>query len=110
MAGILALALGALGILLPLLPTVPFMILAAFCFARSNPRLEAWLVEHPYFGAHISAWRGRRAINRRGKWAATIGFAFSTALSLWLVPWPWLVITPIVAIVGGLWIWSRPDA
>ena len=46
LAGLASLALGSIGILLPLLPTVPFMILAAFCFANSSPRLEAWLVEH----------------------------------------------------------------
>ena len=61
-AGWLSLGLGAIGAVLPLLPTVPFVILAAFCFARSSPRLEAWLVGHPVFGPHIAAWRDYGAI------------------------------------------------
>ena len=76
-AGLASLALGSIGVLLPLLPTVPFMILAAFCFANSSPRLESWLVEHHVFGTHIKNWRDRRAITRRGKWAATVAFAVS---------------------------------
>ena len=63
--GFAAVALGIAGILLPLLPTVPFMILAAFCFARSSPRFEARLIEHPVFGPHIIRWRTNGAISRR---------------------------------------------
>src|SRR3546814_2634265 len=76
-SGWASLGLGALGAFLPLLPTVPFVILAAFCFARSSPRLEAWLVTHPQFGHHIVAWREKRAISRKGKMAATAAFAVS---------------------------------
>src|SRR3546814_6881604 len=76
-----SLGLGALGASLPLLPTVPFVILAAFCFARSSPRLEAWLVTHPQFGHHIVAWREKRAISRKGKMAATAAFAVSILLA-----------------------------
>ncbi|AVV81902.1 membrane protein [Shewanella putrefaciens] len=47
--GLTALALGLLGIVLPLLPTVPFILLAAFCFARSSERLHMWLMAHPWF-------------------------------------------------------------
>ena len=61
-AGLLAVALGTVGIVLPLLPTVPFMILAAFCFARSSPALEARLLNHPKFGPHLVAWREKGAI------------------------------------------------
>src|SRR3546814_12083510 len=64
-SGWASLGLGALGAFLPLLPTVPFVILAAFCFARSSPRLEAWLVTHPQFGHHIVAWREKGAISRK---------------------------------------------
>ena len=63
--GFLALALGAIGAFLPLLPTVPFMILAAFLVARSSPRLEARLLDHAHVGPHIRRWRERGAISTR---------------------------------------------
>lgn len=107
--GWLSLALGAIGAVLPLLPTVPFVILAAFCFARSSPRLEAWLVTHPTFGPHIVAWRDRGAISRKGKLAATLAFAASIVLALVVAPWPWMLAPIVAAAIGGTWIWTRPE-
>jgi uncharacterized protein len=107
--GFVALALGAVGIFLPLLPTAPFMILAAFFFARSNPALEARLLDHRHFGPHIRRWRERRAISRRGKRAALAAFAFSALLALFLAPFPWLLIPLAAAVIGGTWIWTRPE-
>ena len=108
-AGFLSLSLGALGIFLPLLPTVPFMILAAFCFARSSPALEGRLLDHPHFGPHIRRWRDKGAISRRGKRAALGAFAFSAVLALFLTPFPWLLIPLAAALIGGTWIWTRPE-
>ncbi|MEJ7934633.1 YbaN family protein [Sphingobium sp. AN558] len=108
-AGCLSLALGAAGILLPLLPTVPFMILAAFCFARSSPRLEAKLLDHRQFGPHIRRWRERGAISRRGKKAALAAFAFSIVMALIFSPFPWFLAPIAAALVGGSWIWTRPE-
>jgi uncharacterized membrane protein YbaN (DUF454 family) len=107
--GFASVALGAAGILLPLLPTVPFMLLAAFFFARSSPRLETWIVEHPRFGPHIRAWRARGAISRAGKRAALAAFAFSAVLGVVLLPFPWLLIPAAAALVGGSWIATRPE-
>ena len=104
-----SLAVGAVGAFLPLLPTVPLVILAAFCFARSSPRLEAWLLNHPTFGHHILAWREKGAISRKGKIAASIAFAFSIVLALVFAPWPWMMAPIIAAAVGGSWIWTRPE-
>ncbi|GLV25034.1 YbaN family protein [Sphingobium sp. Cam5-1] len=108
-AGFISLGLGALGIALPLLPTVPFMILAAFCFARSSPALEARLLDHQHFGPHIRRWRDKGAISRRGKKAALAAFTFSAVLALFLVPFPWFLIPVAAALIGGTWIWSRPE-
>jgi len=109
-AGLLSLALGTVGIALPLLPSVPFFILAAYFFARSNPTLETWLIDHPHFGPHIRLWRERGAISHKGKRAALIAFALSIALSLWLAPWPWPLVTIAAALMSGTWIWRRPEA
>ncbi|KFG92122.1 hypothetical protein BV98_000374 [Sphingobium herbicidovorans NBRC 16415] len=107
--GFIALALGAVGIFLPLLPTVPFMILAAFCFARSSPALEARLLDHRHFGPHIRRWREQGAISRRGKRAALLAFGFSAMLAVLLAPFPWMLIPLAAALIGGTWIWGRPE-
>jgi uncharacterized membrane protein YbaN (DUF454 family) len=60
--GILMLVLAFIGALLPLMPTTIFLILALWCFGRSSPRLEAWILGHPQFGPTIRAWRENGAI------------------------------------------------
>ncbi|HET9426998.1 MAG TPA: YbaN family protein [Allosphingosinicella sp.] len=108
--GMLALLLAGVGAFVPLLPTVPFVILAAFCFARSSPRLEAWLLTHRTFGPHLAAWRSRGAISRTGKRAAIIAFAISAAAGFALLSLPWSLVPASAALIGGSWILSRPSA
>ncbi len=108
-AGFTALALGSIGVILPLLPTVPFVILAAFCFARSSPRLEAWLLDHHVFGDHIRNWRDRRAITKRGKRAAILAFAVSIVIALIFLKLPWNLIPIAAAVICGTWIWTRNE-
>lgn len=108
--GLLSLALGAVGVILPLLPTVPFMILAAFCFARSSPSLERRIVEHPAMQPHITAWREHGAISKRGKSAAVLAFVASATAGLLLLPFPIRLLPVAVGIIGGWWILNRPTA
>ena len=108
--GAISLILAAAGAVLPLLPTVPFVLLAAYFFARGHPPLEAWLLRHPRFGHHILAWRTSGAISRKGKKAALAAFAFSAALGLAFAPFPWKLVPLVAALVGGSWIWTRPEA
>lgn len=104
-----ALLVGLVGAFLPLLPTVPFLLLAAFCFARGNPRAERWLVDHPQFGPHIIAWRTHGAISPRGKRAALVALAISAAIGLATLPLPWSLIPLGVALICGTWIATRPS-
>ena len=108
--GFLALALGFVGILLPLLPTVPFVLLAAFCFARSSPALEARILADPRFGPHIRAWREHGSISAYGKGAAVTAFAASALLGLALLDWPLSALPGVVGLVGSTWILTRPTS
>lgn len=76
------LALGFLGAFLPVLPTTIFLILAAGCFARSSPRIEAWLLDHRRFGPTLRDWRENRAIRPGAKLAALAGMAAGYVLFL----------------------------
>lgn len=67
--------LGIAGAFLPLLPTTVFLILAAGCFARSSPRLEAWILNHRQFGPLVRDWRAHGAIPRKAKVLACTGMA-----------------------------------
>lgn len=108
-AGLLAAALGVLGIVLPLLPTVPFFLLAAFCFARSHPVWERRLLDHPVYGPPLRDWRSRRAISRKAKLAALTAMAASVGLSAVFAGWPWVLAPLLVCSASGAWIWTRPE-
>jgi len=81
-AGWSSFSLGVVGAFLPLLPTVPFMLLAAFCFTRGSERFHDWLLAHPRFGLAIRDWRREGAISRTGKRAALIAIVLSMAIAL----------------------------
>lgn len=106
--GFLSLAAGLVGILVPLLPTVPLVILAAFLFGKSSPALERRLIEHRAFGEHIRTWRAKGAISRRGKTAAAVAFAVSAVIGLLLLAWPLNLIPAVAAVAGASWVLSRP--
>ena len=108
-SGLVAFALGLLGIFLPLLPTVPFILLAAFCFARGNPAWEQRLLAHPRYGPHIRAWRSEGAISRKGKAMALLAFFVSAVAGLLLLSAPVSYVPAAVGLIGATWIVSRPD-
>lgn len=109
-AGGLALVFGLAGVVLPLLPTTPFLLLAAFCFARASPRLEMWLVEHPRFGPPIRHWRAERAITRRAKTAALIAIAATFGLSLAMRLPSWVLLVQALTLGAvTLFLVTRPE-
>jgi len=108
-AGITSVAVGTIGIFLPLLPTVPFMLLAAFFFARSNPAWEARLLADPRFGPHIVAWRENGAISRRGKAMGIGSLCVSAIIGLVVMHDHWRYIPLGVALICGTWIATRPS-
>lgn len=78
--GLLFTGIGAAGLVVPLLPGAPFLILAAACFTRSSPRFDAWLTSHPRFGPPVRRWRERGAIPLYAKWIAGVSMAMSFGL------------------------------
>ncbi|WP_333908224.1 YbaN family protein [Primorskyibacter aestuariivivens] len=108
--GFLAIGLGVLGIVLPLLPTTVFFLLAAFCFARSSRALHDWLVEHPTFGPPIVNWREYRAISRRAKITALTAMVVLLVGGLVFGLSPRILIIQAVVLTGvAIFILSRPS-
>src|SRR5436190_2202566 len=103
-AGALAFATGAVGIALPLLPTVPFWLLAVFCFARSRPEWAERLYAHPRYGGALREWRDRRAIGRRAKLSALAAMAAGVAATWATLGSKWALIPLGVMAVSGTWI------
>lgn len=105
-----ALLLGLVGIVVPGLPTVPFLLVAAWAGGKGWPALEAWLLAHPRYGPTIRRWRERGAIPRRAKWWASGMMLFSAGV-LWLTALPLAlrVGAPLLMAAVALWMWRRPE-
>ena len=108
--GCVMVALGVIGAVTPLLPTTIFLIAAAWCFARSSPRLEAWLLNHPQFGKMLSDWRSHGAISRPAKLMACAGMTFGFVV-FWFSAHPSLLLAAGVAVLLSIcagYVVSRP--
>lgn len=108
-AGIVFMAVGTVGIFLPILPTVVFYLLAAWCFSKSHPEWAERLYNHPRHGPHLRDWRDRRAISRKGKISALFAMSASILFTGLVVGWPWVLIPVAVLAAVGPWIWTRPE-
>lgn len=107
---LIALAVGFLGLFVPVMPTVPFLILAAWAGGKGWPELEARLLSHPHFGQHIRDWREQGAVPRRAKWIASVMMLIS-AIGLQFAPAPlWLKFgVPLCLLAASIWLWCRPE-
>ena len=106
-----AVAAGLVGVILPGLPTTPFMLVAAFAFSRGSPRWHNWLVTHRLFGGPIRDWKQRGAISRRAKIMAVAAMALIFAISLVVLSLPvWALVAQGICLAGAAaFILSRPD-
>ena len=110
-AGWLFVGLALSGVVLPVLPTTPFLLLAGACFARSSPRFHSWLLDHPSFGPVVREWREHHSIPYRTKLFAIGLMAVSIAVSIVFFARPaWLqVALAALGIVLAVWMYRIPS-
>jgi uncharacterized protein len=107
-AGCLAVLLGFVGLFVPVMPTVPFLLFAAFGFSRSCRRCERWMLDHPRFGPHIRDWREHHAVALRVKQFTTSMMAISSAGAWWLLPSTWCWLPALGSAAVAWWLWRLP--
>ena len=88
--GWLCVVLATLGVVLPLLPTTPYLLLAAWCFARSSPRFHQWLLYRSWFGSYLRHWQTHRALPKGVKPKAVALIVVTFAISIYFVPLWWV--------------------
>lgn len=103
--------LGTLGIFLPVLPTTPFILLAAFCASRGSPAFAQWLEDHPTYGPILDNWQRNRAVPAKAKWLACTMMSASWVLLLMLgLPGLVLTLTGAVMVSVACYLLTRPTA
>lgn len=106
MVGWLCVVLATLGVVLPLLPTTPFLLLAAWCFARSSPRFHHWLLHRSWFGSYLRHWQAHRALPKGAKPKAVALIVTTFAISIYFVPLLWvriLLVCMMFALLIMMW-------
>lgn len=108
--GVASLGLAYLGWILPGLPWTPFVLLASYCFARSSPRLERWLLNNRLFGSFLRDYQQEKGIRFRTKLFATAMVVIMVSISVVTLismgkPWYLGCCIPLLALVGLLFLW-----
>lgn len=110
--GWLSVVIGVIGIVTPLLPSTPFLLLAAGCFARSSDRFHHWLMTHPRLSRPILDWQKDGVIRKPAKIIATVFIVINAAFPLFIIqkiPGPLRLIVALVMLAVLTFIWSRPS-
>jgi uncharacterized membrane protein YbaN (DUF454 family) len=104
--------LGVVGVFLPVVPTVPFLIVAAFFFSRGSPRLHAWLHSRAHYGPMVKRWEETGVIPRRVKWIATVALLVGIANTWIFVDGRIFLKAGASLAMGGalVFIWTRPES
>ncbi|MDH5631044.1 MAG: YbaN family protein [Gammaproteobacteria bacterium] len=106
----LFLALALLGIVLPGLPTVPFLLLSAWFAARGSARLHRWLYAHPHFGKLLNDWEQQKAVSRTSKVIAVLMLVISWGVMYYRVESVWILVSvAILFVVVAAYLFSRPE-
>ena len=112
--GTLFFVLGLIGIVLPVLPTTPFVLLAAACWAKGSDKFHQWLINHRIFGKMVTDWQQKRAIPRYGKYLAwtmmtascvMLFYRLQDSSLLWLA---W--VTSGICLATAIWMARLPNA
>lgn len=109
--GFVLVGVGVVGIFVPLLPSTIFFILAAWCFGRSSPRFEKWLLNHPWFGPSLRNWRQHGSVSAGAKLSACLGMTLGYGI-FWFSarPQPLLAVGVAVALLAcAAYVVSRPN-
>lgn len=107
--GIVSVIAGVIGLFLPIMPTTPFLILAAYCFSKSSKKLHHWLLTRPHIGATLREWEEHRVIKKSVKWTVTFIMIISfTGTTIFVSTPVWAkVIMNLVGLVALIYIWMQ---
>ena len=109
--GLLLVALGIIGIVLPVMPTTIFFILALTCFTRSSPALEHWLLNHPRYGATLQQWQAHKVVPIKAKCYAAIGMLIGFIFLLYSAAPIWVIyLVAVIEISVMIYLILRPSA
>lgn len=107
--GIIFVGLAILGVVLPILPTTPFLLVAAACFAKSSPRLQKKLLANKTFGPLIHEWQQHRSIPRKAKRIALLTIILSVVWSAYLLKNAMLTLLVLALVIGPfIFLWRLP--
>jgi len=108
--GWFCLIMAYIGIVTPGIPFSIFLVGAAYCFARSSKRMEAWIYNHKLFGPFLTNWEKKRVFPRRGKYAMIAVMSSSLLIMLFFVPIKGVIYSGVMMALVAIWAWRYPSS